>query len=71
MKEKTRQDVLETVNYLIRDLEENPDSWENITLADYIEAMGRWFEDWCNKYDPKEASWDLMVGLVMSGKIYE
>ncbi len=68
--QRTRQDVLDTIDSLRRDLENNPDEWENPSLESYLEAMGAWLRDWGDKHDPVP-SWDLMCDLLQAARIYE
>ena len=67
---KTRQDVVNTLNDLLADLNANPDGWENPTLERYLEAMAAWLDS-ARLRQTGDASWDLLCDLLEAGKIYE
>jgi hypothetical protein len=67
---KTREDVLSTLDRLLDDLESAPDTWENLTLPRYLDAMRAWLESWGAKHDP-QPSWELICELLEAAKTYE
>ena len=67
---KTREDVLETIRYLLADLKANPDAWENPTLERYLDAMSAWLEA-SGKKQNRPPSWELIVEMLEAAKIYE
>ncbi len=67
---KTRDDVIETIQVLLADLESNPGGWENPTLERYLEAMGAWLDGFGKKYD-QPPSWELIIQMLQAAKVYE
>lgn len=67
---KTREDVVETLNALQRDLRADPDSWENPNLDRFLEAMSAWLDS-ARLRKVTEPSWELICDLLEAGKIYE
>ena len=74
---KTRYDFIEMVGLLIKDLENNPKSWENITLKDYLGAIASWTEDMDGYYDymkipmPANVDWKVFANILIAAKMYE
>ena len=74
---KTRDDFVEMVGLLIKDLENNPESWENLTLKDYLEAMANWTEDMGGYYInmnfpvPVNVDWKVFANILVAAKMYE
>jgi hypothetical protein len=66
----TREDVINTIHDLVRELQENEPSWENPTLPQYLEAMAAWLEGYGNKHNPTP-SWEFIIQLLSAAKIYE
>ena len=64
---------------LIRKLSnENTDSWENMSINDYLEAMGAWIDSAEGFYknsksntNPDKPSWQLFADALQAAKIYE
>jgi hypothetical protein len=68
---KTRDDVLATIEHLLRDLQANPDAcWDNPTLGRYLEAIGAWLKA-TNKIGKPPPSWELIIEMLETAKIYE
>lgn len=67
---KTREDVVTAIRSLLLNLEENPGSWENPSLEQYLESMAAWLESYGKKHD-SIPSWDLIVQMLEAAKIYE
>jgi hypothetical protein len=67
----TRVDVVKALEALLQNLDQNRESWENPTLERYLEAMGAWVQDWGNKYNVVEPSWEFVVMMLQAAKIYE
>jgi hypothetical protein len=65
------------INQLRDDLAADPDSWESITLDDYLEAIEAWLHDLEGLYAnlgkpwPPRATWEFMAALLVAGKVYE
>lgn len=70
MQNKSREDVLKTLDDLLHDLSRDPDSWENSTLERYLEAMHAWIDGYGKKYDPPP-SWEFIINMLEAAKIYE
>lgn len=74
---KTRDDFVEMVGLLIRDLENNPESWENVTLKDYLEAVASSTEDMDGYYInmnlpiPVNVDWKVFANILVTAKMYE
>jgi hypothetical protein len=74
MKEvSTKTEFISVLKALRKDLEDNPDNWENKTLPDFLEALEAWIEDCEGFYesDNVEASWGLIADALQAAKIYE
>lgn len=73
----SREDFVTFVKALVRDLHENPDSWENNSLERFLEALSAWVEDMDgyyihqNKSVPKQPDWKVIGDILMASKIYE
>jgi hypothetical protein len=68
-------DLLKVIENL---MVENKDSWENITINDYLEALGTWLEDADGFYknqslktDSENPSWQLFADALQAAKSYE
>ena len=74
---KSKKDFIEFVEGLIRDLNDNPDDWENKSLGSYLEALGSWTESMENYYIntgqpvPKEINWKVFADILMAASMYE
>jgi hypothetical protein len=72
-----RASFVEFVGKLHEDLELNPCDWENVSLSDFLEALGRWTEDMDGYYVktgreiPKNVSWRIFADILMAARIYE
>ena len=70
-KEQQSVDALIAALQALRlDLKENPTSWQNTSLADYLDGIHAWLED-SRATLPDQPSWDFVAGLFKVGKIYE
>ncbi|MGE9311820.1 hypothetical protein ACLOAU_09245 [Niabella sp. CJ426] len=74
----SRQTFIEFIEQLRRDFIENPDSWENKTLPDFLEAISAYAEDIQGYYDntqqninANEASWKLFADIFKGATMYE
>ena len=74
---QTREDFIQFLQELLRDLRTAPEQWENATLEDFLEAMAAWGEDadgYCANQDitvPQQASWKTLGEMLLAAKIYE
>ncbi len=66
----TRNDAVAVIRRLLKQLHDNPDSWENPTLDRYLDGMAAWLED-SGKKDDKPPSWELVIEMLEAAKIYE
>ncbi|GAB3018820.1 DUF7660 family protein [Spirosoma pulveris] len=62
---------------LVQDLQANPDSWGNVNLLDFLEAMGRYTKDIQGYYDNLQLgldadapSWRLFADLLKGATMY-
>ncbi len=62
-----RNTFLEFVSALIEDKKKFGDSWENVTVENYLDSAKCWLED----SQRKDTSWKLMAEFLYCGKIYE
>lgn len=73
-----KESFIEFLQLLRLDLVNNPESWENIKLVDFLESFARYTEDIQGYYDnmelsidSKEASWRVFADIFMGAKMYE
>ena len=70
-------DFLRFMSDLITDLKTNPDSWENSSLPNFLEALARWTEDmegyYLNTHQeiPQNISWDAFADMLKAASMYE
>ncbi|RCR65967.1 DUF7660 family protein [Larkinella punicea] len=73
----TKEDFISFVTALINDLKNNPDTWENRTLFNYLEALQSWTEDMDGYYYnknisvPKDVNWKFFANILIAAKSYE
>ncbi len=74
---RTRQDFVGFSKALSKDLHDNPQSWENVTLDRFLEAIGAWVEDMDGYYlnqgkpVPLQPDWKTIGDILMAAKMYE
>ena len=77
---KSREDFVFFLGNLISDFKDNKESWENKTLADFLEALESWAEDMDGYYknmglenniNLEAVNWRVFADLLMAAKIYE
>jgi len=74
---RSREDFVEFIKALTKDLRENPASWENATLDRFLEALGAWVEDMDGYYlnkgkpVPQQPDWKVAADMLMAAKTYE
>ena len=73
-----RKTFIEFLEMLQQDLIENPGTWENKNLSDFLEAMGRYASDIQGFYDntkqninADQPSWKVFADMFHGAKIYE
>ena len=78
-KVKTRDDFIAFIKNLLRNLQEHPEEWQNISLEDYLESVAAWVEDMSDIYyrnigkpiPKKHLTWKYLAEVLYAGKIYE
>jgi hypothetical protein len=74
---RSREDFVGFVRALSKDLQDNPESWENATLERFLEAVGAWVEDMDGYYInqgkpvPLQPDWKVIGDILMAAKMYE
>ena len=74
---RSREDLVEFVKALRKDLRDNPGSWENSNLDRYLEALGAWVGDMDGYYlnrdqqVPQHPDWKIVGDTLMAAKLYE
>jgi hypothetical protein len=74
---ETREDFVDLVGELVKDLEGNPQDWENKSLKNYLEAIASWTEDMDGYYDymkipmPANVDWKVFANILIAAKMYE
>ncbi|WP_315110011.1 hypothetical protein [Clostridium intestinale] len=72
-----KNDLVRFMGILRDDLRNNSDTWTNINLNDYLEAMQSWIEDiegWektCKIDVSKISHWQLVAHILLASKMYE
>lgn len=74
----TRQDFIDFLESFRKDLNENPDNWENKNLDDFLEAMIRYTSDIQGYYDNTNQNvnadipdWRVFADIFQGARIYE
>lgn len=80
----SRSEVVDLIQALAEDISNNPENWTNITLASYLDALGRWLEaapSWSRNMvkfkrmdaepDVDSASWALFARALRTARTYE
>ena len=76
-KVQSKEDFLLFISTLIKDLNENGNSWENNILNNYLEAIQSWVEDMEGYYknnnleQPNNISWKVFSDILIAAKMYE
>ena len=69
---KDKQSFLEFLKALRNDFLENRETWENITIDDYLESIERWIENYHNDdIDFEKPDWKTISAMFYMGKLYE
>ena len=73
-----RQTFIEFLALLRKDFLDNPDSWENKTLPDFLEALSAYAEDIQGYYDnmkfnvnADQPNWQTFADIFKGATIYE
>ncbi|ELQ5997507.1 hypothetical protein ACP6PU_004047 [Cronobacter dublinensis] len=75
---KSREDLIELIEFLSSDAKGNLSEWENKDLPSYFEAMASWIEDmdgyYLNKNLPvpdDNVNWAFIADILRAAKVYE
>lgn len=74
---KSREEFILFARELLRDLREDPGSWENNDLPSFLEALAAWTEDMDGYYKnqnepmPEQPSWSMLAGILLAATMYE
>ncbi|MGG4444804.1 DUF7660 family protein [Brevibacillus fortis] len=68
----SKDELIEFIKALRHDLQVNPEEWENLSLAAFLEAMESWMEDTTDMgYLADQPEWKSLAAILYMGKIYE
>ena len=74
---KSREDLIDFIDDLVKDTEVHSEEWENKSISDYLLSMQSWIEDMDGFYlnnnleFPKNIDWSFIATIMYIGKIYE
>ena len=74
---RSREDFVAFVRALSKDFKNNPQSWENENLDQFLDALGAWVEDMDGYYlnqgkpVPQQLDWKMFADMLMAAKLYE
>ncbi|MGK9174400.1 hypothetical protein KXR87_14380 [Yokenella regensburgei] len=74
---KTREDLVEFIEFLSSNAKNNLSEWENKDLPSYLESMASWIEDMDGYYlnqklpVPDNVNWTFIADVLMAAKVYE
>ncbi|MGX9708463.1 hypothetical protein SAMN06265361_10491 [Laceyella tengchongensis] len=71
----SREDFIEFISYLIKDLKQNSSEWENTNLEDYLNGIASWVEDMdgiiTEENFTKSIDWGFVATILYIGSRYE
>lgn len=73
----SKDDLACLVDQLRRDLESNPEAWENTDLVSFLEAMSAWLRDMDGYYQNRgelvltSPTWRTIGEILLASRIYE
>ena len=74
----TRLEFARYVDYLIRDLDANPEEWENNDLKSFLEAISRYalsvhgyYKNFGIPIDADVARWRVFADILAGARVYE
>lgn len=73
----TKQDFISFVHELSKDYHDNSDSWENINIGSYLEALSAWISSMEGYYKnfklplPDNPNWQLIAEMLVAAKVYD
>ncbi|MDE6251941.1 MAG: hypothetical protein K2M78_04770 [Lachnospiraceae bacterium] len=74
---KSKEELVDFLDFLSKDRCKRGDEWENNTIEDYLASIGSWIEDMEGYYEnfnlpmPANENWSFIATLFYVGKIYE
>lgn len=74
---KSKEELIDFLDFLSKDRSKNKEEWQNNTIEDYLAAIGSWIEDMEGYYEnmnlpiPNDENWSFIATLLYIGKIYE
>ncbi|WP_293938181.1 MULTISPECIES: DUF7660 family protein [Sphingobacterium] len=78
LKVTDRQSFIKFLDLLHKNLLQNPETWENKTLPDFLEALASYAEDIQGYYDntdanvdAEKAAWSTFADIFKGAKVYE
>ncbi|WP_144519389.1 DUF7660 family protein [Bacillus thuringiensis] len=76
-KVKTRGDFFEFSIFLAEDFKNNQTGWANLSINDYLFALGSWIKDMDGYYKnqeislPEKIDWSFFATVLLAAKVYE
>jgi len=78
LKVTDRQSFIKFLDLLHQDLLQQPETWENKTLSDFLEALASYTKDIQGYYentdanvDAEEAAWSTFADIFKGAKVYD
>jgi len=78
LKVRDRRSFIKFLDLLRQDLLQHPETWENKTLPDFLEALAAYAEDIQGYYDntdanvdAEKAAWSTFADIFKGAKVYE
>ncbi len=76
---KSKEQFINFLKQLSKDFSENPDSWSNGNLSEFLTAMQSWAEDMDGYYENlkisdinmSNGSWRIFADILVAAKNYE
>ena len=73
---ESARDLVAVITHLRTDLDENPDAWENATLASFLDAMGAWLASFPQSYvntgrSVPNPDWRFVADVLCAARVYE
>lgn len=74
---ENREDLVNFIDSLVKNLDGNPEEWANIDLASFLQAMTAWVGSMEFAYKnngqelPSAPTWDMFARILYASKIYE
>jgi len=74
---KTKADFISFIHFLLEDLKNNSEDWENKTLPEYLETIASWTDDMEGYYInndlpiPENVDWKVFADILLAAKMYE